>query len=388
MARELRGHIKPYFKLSRTHRFARSAESEGPWEVPDLCAAYRWPTGQPGGAVIAIVELGGGWVMSDMETFFAGIGQPMPKITDVSVDGTKNTPSSAADSPDGEVALDIQIAAAAYYCATGKPAMIRIYWAQDIAAAVRRAAADGCGVCSISWGADEAMWGAAAALDMQQAALEATNAGMTVFAAAGDNDSSDGGPSPANVDLPASALNVIGCGGTTRLGSTETVWNEQPGSATGEGTGGGFSTLFPMPKWQIGAPNGPGRMVPDVAADADPDTGYRVFYHDEYQVVGGTSAVAPLYAGLFASFGTKLGFVTPILWSHQTAFTDITGGDNGAYRARTGPDACTGLGAPDGKKLAALFHHAGASASQQVRELVAENARLKAEVAALLATST
>lgn len=93
----------------------------------------------------------------------------------------------------------------------------------------------------------------------------------------------------------------------------ETVWNNDPGKTDGEGTGGGFSTFFvPMPLWQANAPHGPGRMVPDVAANADPNTGYDN-RRRRLTVVGGTSAVAPLYAGLFASFGTKLGFVTPEL---------------------------------------------------------------------------
>ena len=137
---------------------------------------------------------------------------------------------------------------------------------------------------------------------------------MVVFAASGDNDSSDGGPGRANVDLPASAPHVIGCGGTRatkkkiatppQIGE-EDVWNNDPGKTTGEGTGGGYSTLFPMPSWQAGAPHGPGRMVPDVAADADPDTGYEIILYEKPIVVGGTSAVAPLYAGLFASFGTN-----------------------------------------------------------------------------------
>ena len=102
--------------------------------------------------------------------------------------------------------------------------------------------------------------------------------GMVVFAASGDNDSSDGGPGRANVDLPASAPHVIGCGGTHKPHSgEETVWNNDPRKTTGEGTGGGYSTLFPMPSWQAGAPHGPGRLVPDVAANADPNTGSRSF---------------------------------------------------------------------------------------------------------------
>jgi kumamolisin len=390
----VRPNVKPYFKLRKTPpaapttpargAAARKAAAGGPWNVPDLCAAYDWPTGLAGGGVIAIVELGGGWLQSDIDQFFSGIGQPIPQITDVSVDGTTNTPDPGPNSPDGEVALDIQVAAAAYFVATGKPATIRVYWAQDIATAVRQAATDGCDVCSISWGADEAVWGAPAGQDMEQAAIDATNAGMVVFAASGDNDSGDGGPTPANVDLPASAPHVIGCGGTTFTGSTETVWNNDPGNPSGHGTGGGYSTLFqPLPDWQIGAPNGPGRMVPDASANADPNTGYNIILHGAPAVVGGTSAVAPLYAGLFAAFGTKLGYITPELYLNQVCFNDIIVGDNGAYRARIGPDPCTGIGSPIGTKLANLLGHPAMVTARRLKRLEAENTRLRRTLAEL-----
>jgi subtilase family serine protease len=211
-------------------------------------------------------------------------------------------------------------------------------------------------VCSISWGSDEAEWGHAEILDMEQAAAAAVAHGMIVFAAAGDNDSSDGGPNAANVDAPASCPHVVGCGGTRKTASLETVWNNNPGRPSGEGTGGGFSTVFkPVPTWQIGAPHGPGRMVPDIAANADPDTGYNIVLNGEISPTGGTSAVAPLYSGLFAAFGGKLGWVLPQLWSNPVCFNDITVGDNGAFRARTGPDACTGLGSPIASRLAKLL---------------------------------
>ena len=248
------------------------------------------------------------------------------------------------------------MAAASYYAATGKPATIRIYWSADIALAVRTATKDGCDVCSISWGYDEAHWSKAAALDMEQTVTAATDAGMIVVAASGDNDSKDGGPNPANVDLPASCPHVISCGGTTKTNASETAWNNNPGHTDGSGTGGGFSTIFaPLPAWQIGAPNGPGRMVPDVAANADPNTGYNIVLHGQTITRGGTSAVAPLYAGLFAAFGRKLGYITPKLWLNPLCFNDITVGDNGGFRADRGPDPCTGLGTPVGLKLSMLF---------------------------------
>jgi kumamolisin len=184
---------------------------------------------------------------------------------------------------------------------------------------------------------------------------------MAVFAATGDNDSSDGGQTPANVDCPSSCPHVVACGGTNKTATAETVWNDAPDSTNGEGTGGGYSTYFPNQTFQIGAPPPPaqtpplGRMVPDVSADADPNTGYTIVVHGQTAVEGGTSAVAPLYAGLFAAFGTKLGFITPKLWDNQSCFNDVTQGSNGFYHAGPGSDPCSGIGAPKGTALANLF---------------------------------
>src|ERR1035438_9676569 len=188
---------KPYFKLLKPE-----AVGEAPWSVPDLCTAYNWPTNLVGGGIIAIVELGGGWGLSDLSAFFQSLGQPAPQMTDVSVDGTQNRRNQnvgSSDDPDYEVALDIEVAGAAYFAATGKAATIRVYWSQNIDTAVQKAAEDGCDVCSISWGADEAVWGTSAVQEMESVAASATSMGMVIFGAAGDNDSSDGGSTPANV---------------------------------------------------------------------------------------------------------------------------------------------------------------------------------------------
>jgi kumamolisin len=164
----------PYFKLRRlTPHIQIGPLAPSPWNVPNLCSAYKWPSSLSGGGVIAIVELGGGWVQSDIDQYFKTINQPVPQITDVSVDGTSNSPNQSTGSnsdPDYEVALDIELAGAAYYAATGKAATIRVYWSQDIASAVLKAANDGCDVCSISWGADEENWGTTAAQEMESAA--------------------------------------------------------------------------------------------------------------------------------------------------------------------------------------------------------------------------
>jgi len=375
--------VRSYFKLPHAGEGALRPAAAGavPWTVPDLCKAYSWPTGLAGSGVIAILEFSGGWIKKDIEAYFQAAALPMPDIMDVPVGAGHNDPNQhsgdPAGDPDREIALDIEVAGAAYSIATGKAATIRVYWADAtdwdaMATAITAAAADGCDVCSISWGSDEANWKAAAqqtGVDypgkLNAAAAAATKVGMIVFAASGDNDSSDGGSDPANVDLPSSSLFVVGCGGTMKPHEpkeAETVWNDDPGNPRGEGTGGGFSELFrPMPAWQAGAPHGPGRMIPDVSANADPYTGYEVFVHGGRETVGGTSAVAPLYAGLFAAFGRKLGPVTPRLWLNQTCFNDITIGDNGYFRARIGPDPCTGIGTPIADRLSALFQAPGKS---------------------------
>src|SRR5271166_347545 len=349
-----------YLKRS-LYPFAISGNST-PWVLPALCRTYGFPTGMLGGGVIAIIELGGGDSPGDISKFFSRTRLPHPVITNVSVLGATNN-GDVTDPASGEVALDEQIAGGVYGFCTGKPAQIRIYWGPNtldaISSCIAKAAVDGCDVCSISWGSDEANWGQPAAHQLECTAQAATAAGMIIFAASGDNDSSDGGQAPANVDLPASAPHVIGCGGTMRphnssLANPETVWNNNPGNANGEGTGGGYSTISPMSAWMAGAP-GTMRMVPDLAANADPNTGYHIILGGVDHVFGGTSAVAPLMAGLFASFGRKLGFVSPKLWQNHLAFNDITVGDNGQFRAGPGPDPCSGLGSPRGQQIASLF---------------------------------
>jgi kumamolisin len=324
------------------------------FRVAQLCKAYNFPTGLPGGGVIGILELSTpgsdprlycGYTQADLDQFSQLNGLPQILPTDVSVGGGQNKPGGQGD---GEVLLDIEVAAAVYHYCTGQLPTIKVFFAPNddtaFADVMNAAVRNDCDVLSISWGADEVRWGADMANQTEAAAQAATEAGCVIFAAAGDNSSSDGDPG-ANVDLPSACPHVIGCGGTTKYQFKEVVWGD--GTPDGAGTGGGYSTLFPPQNWQVGAPPSPGqpgRMVPDLAADADPDTGYLVVVNGHETQIGGTSAVAPLYAGLFAALGRKLGFVTPLLWEHPEAFVDITEGSNGSFSAMVGPDPCTGLG--------------------------------------------
>jgi kumamolisin len=361
---------------ARAHfRFAAQAATATSLTPLQIAQAYQFPAGTDGsGQTIAIIELGGGFAASDLQTYFSGLGVPVPTVTAASVDGASNAPGSDPTGADGEVELDIEVAGAV----APRAAQV-VYFApntdQGFVDAVTDAAhaATTPTVISISWGQSEDAWTAQGRNAFDQAVADALALGVTVTAAAGDNGSSDGVNDGKNhCDFPASSPHVLGCGGTrlemnpaTGAISSETTWNE---TATGHGaTGGGVSDVFPLPAWQASAgvpavPAPGGRGVPDVAGNADPVTGYQVLVDGKQLVIGGTSAVAPLWAGLIARLaqatGKKFGLLQPLIYqgvapgTDVPGFKDITTGNNGGYSAGPGWDACTGLGSPDGTALA------------------------------------
>jgi kumamolisin len=359
--------------FARAHASA-SGTSYTPVQVAEL---YQFPqNATAAGQTIGIIELGGGYRAADLTAYFKGLGQTAPTVTAVSVDNGKNTPGNA-NGADGEVMLDIEVSAS-----VAPGAKIVVYFApntdQGFIDAVSSAVHDTTNnpsVISISWGGPESSWTAQAMTALDAACQSAAALGITITVAAGDNGSSDGATGN-NVDFPASSPHVLACGGTELVGSgstitSEVVWNEE---ASGEGaTGGGVSNVFALPSWQananVPAPSGSsgGRGVPDVCGDADPETGYQVRVDGQNLVIGGTSAVAPLWAGLIAlnnqQNGKSAGFIQPQIYAANaaSAFNDIVSGNNGAFSAGPGWDACTGLGSPIGNKLIALLGNSTAS---------------------------
>jgi kumamolisin len=348
-----------------------AAEVSDSFKPNNVAKLYAFPTSVTGkGQCIALIELGGGYTPSDTTTAFEAMGLAPPTVVSVSVDGGKNTPSPD-DGADGEVALDIQVAGGA---APG--ARIAVYFAPNSDAgfvdAITSAVHDTTNkpsVISISWGSAEANWTQQAIQSMNSAMQDASTVNVSVFAASGDNLASDGvDDGKAHVDFPASSPWAIGCGGTNIAvnGSSitsETVWNDG-----NSGGGGGISDLFAVPSFQQNANLPPSvndgktrRGVPDVAGDAAPGTGYEVVVNGQTEVVGGTSAVAPLWAGLTALINegaaTPVGFFLPFLYANSTLLRQITRGDNKApgsdvgYSAGPGWNACTGLGVPNGESL-------------------------------------
>ena len=353
---------------ARAH-LRKSAAAAQSYTPPEVAAAYNFPSGTNGsGQTAAILELGGGFSQTDLDTYFKSLGLTSPSVSAVSVDGGTNSPGTDPNA-DGEVMLDIEVLGS-----VAPGAKIVVYFApntdQGFIDALSTAVHDTTNkpsVVSISWGGPEDSWTQQARTQMEQILTEGAAAGVTVTVASGDSGSTDGvTDGKQHVDFPACAPHALGCGGTTlniangQIAS-ETVWNELPNDGAG---GGGISVEFAVPAYQSGIkmPNNvdtgkPGRGVPDVAGDADPETGYSILVDGNQQTIGGTSAVAPLWAGLIvllnASLGKPVGFLQPQIYAASAAsgFHDITQGNNVGYTAGPGWDACTGNGSPDGAAL-------------------------------------
>jgi kumamolisin len=343
---------------------------------PEVAEIYQFPAGTDGtGQTLGIIELGGGFSASDLDTYFSGLGLATPSVTAEGVDGASNVPDQDPNGADAEVLLDIEVAGSV---APGAAQVV--YFAPNTDQGFIDAVTDAVHATptpvavSISWGQSEDSWTSQSRTALDASIADGVALGMTVCVASGDNGSGDGvTDGQPHVDFPASSPYAVGCGGTslqadpsTGVITSETTWNDGSG---GGASGGGVSDVFGQPSWQAdaGVPNAPsgavGRGVPDVAGNADPATGYQVLVDGQQMVVGGTSAVAPLWAALVCRMaqasGTSFGLIAQALYAgiqpgqDVPGFHDITTGNNGAYSAGPGWDACTGLGSPDGTALLA-----------------------------------
>jgi kumamolisin len=360
-----RPHSRPMFQVAKNKgKIIAHTSSQSYWPN-ELAKIYGFPKNADGkGQCIAIIELGGGYRAKDLKKYFADLKIANPSVTAVSVDNAKNNPSTA-DTADGEVMLDIEVAGA-----VAPAAKIVVYFAPNtdkgFLDAITQAIHDAHykpSVISISWGSAEKNWTKQSLINFNEAFKAASLLGVTICAAAGDQGSSDSETDgKVHADFPSSSPYVVACGGTKLSAAngkinSETVWHEADDSATG----GGVSDFFPLPGYQkqISVPfsintHFKGRGLPDVAANADPNTGYKVLVDGESLVIGGTSAVAPLMAGLIALINQKkpqsVGFIHPQLYADPNLCRDITQGDNittstkKGYKAAKGWDACTGWG--------------------------------------------
>ncbi len=369
-----RPQAKPHFRIRPAAGSVNrpGAATPASFSPPQIASLYGFPPGTGEGQSVGIIELGGGFRPADLTAYFKALNLAAPRITAVSVDHGANSPTGDANGPDGEVMLDVEIVGA---IAPG--ASVVVYFAPNTDAgfldAITTAIHDAThhpSILSISWGGPESSWTAQAMTAMDGAFQAAATLGITICVASGDNGSGDGVSDGADhVDFPASSPFALACGGTSLRAAqgaiaAETVWDD---GTRGGASGGGVSGFFPLPAWQkgISARMVQGgtvpltmRGVPDVAGDADPNSGYVVRVDGADTVIGGTSAVAPLWAALIArinaSAGKAAGYINPRLYGNPRAFRDITQGANGEFSAQAGWDACTGLGSPNGGVLAGI----------------------------------
>jgi kumamolisin len=362
--------IHPYYHLPDTHSPQPLVHRTGffpppppgAWTIPALCKRYGFVQNSlHGRGKIGVFEAGGGWNWPDIVLFCREIGAPVPKkITDVSVDGTDNN-HDLQDPATVEVELDLEILLGTFWWLTGEMPEIDVFWSQSFSAAYRMATDRGCRVMSTSWGAPASYWGQPGLpetpQDVDDAAAYGIEKGMITGAASGDRDEDDG-TQKKTIDIPAGCPHVRGDGGTTLTETDEKVWNNGPD----DGTGGGWAP-FPVQPWQVGVPTPPegfGRMVPDMAAVADPNTGYVIVVGGHQMVVGGTSGACPFNSAVIAAAAPgELNFLNPVLYANPSAFNLNISGNNGPdYSQPPNPGPCTGMGSPNGSAFAAMVHAA------------------------------
>lgn len=384
---------------------AEGQQSQGGFTDDQIASAYGlsglYQAGDFGaGQTVAVLELEP-YDLADIQHYancYSLNGQPLnPQIANVTVDG-----GAGSGSGSGEAALDIE-----NVIGLAPQANVAVYEGPNSGSGpydtFSRIITDHASqVVTASWGQCEFINGASQAAAENTLFQEAATEGMSIFSASGDDGAEDCFPEnpQAQVDDPASQPFVTGVGGTqvNSLGPrpAETVWND--GVRVGA-TGGGISTFWKMPSYQVEAPaslhvvnggssgspcgnaSGDCREVPDVSADAAPSTGYVIYWNGAggaglgepqgWQVVGGTSGAAPAWAALIALAnassacnGTRVGFANPALYSaaasnYAADFNDTTSGNNdmtgtnlGQFAAGPGYDMTTGLGSPNGSSLA------------------------------------
>jgi kumamolisin len=344
------------------------------YSAVQLANLYDFPAEFDGrGQTIGIVALGGGYRDSDLAAFFLDMKLAKPEISWISVDGAKNEPGDIG--PDSQLTMGIEISGA-----ISPGARIIVYFAPNTHAgfidALSKAVKDEQNrpaIVLVAWGSPESNWTGSAGR-MNSVLQDAGRLGVTVVVATGDLGVTDGvKDGKSHVDFPASSPYVLAVGATRLIASgnvitSEVVWND--GNFA---TGGGFSSLFSVPDWQMQVKAGPlgggplGRGIPDVVAHGDPTLGYRLYINGRATKAGGTGGSAALWAGLIArinqGLGRSVGYVNPLLYNKlgpTGALRNITVGENGTagvkgYEAGPGWSAVAGWGSPSGRKLLAAF---------------------------------
>jgi kumamolisin len=377
-------------RLIKRHPFMAAMPAElvaGAYAPREVAELYNFPPDTScAGECIGIINFGCPPSQADLDAFFEPLGRPSPPVKVIDV-----VPNGRARYEATEITMAIQIAGSVAHCASFvvyQSTPTELGWIEAVRFAVYDEAHRP-STLLIPWGWPEEEWSEEGIHALEEAFQEAAEIGMTVICASGNNGSvGDVDDGACHVDFPAASHFVLTCGGTSlrslrTLVSSEVVWNNGPLGLGGGGSGGGVSTRIAQPAWQRGAgvpisqTGYEGRGLPDVAANADPNTGYRVILQGESEIVGGTSAASALWAAVIACINAtariRVGFLNPLLYLRlpaSNALRDVvvgsndTSGSTGQYPARHGWNAATGWGSMDGiGLLEALTPHRGARTS-------------------------
>ncbi len=380
-----RKETKDGFSISKTASHAHPSGPGGGYSPKDLLTAYNLTRVSANGSnqIIALFELGA-YQASDINEYTSYFGLPPAKLKNILVDG------GAGSGIDPEVTLDIELA-----IALAPHSQIYVYEGpnsdQGVLDTYNRIATDNLAKqVSTSWGMGENLVNAQYLQAENAIFLQMAAHGQSIYAAAGDSGAYDDYPNSKAlvVDDPASQPYVVSVGGTrltvnsgSGVYASEVVWNDGSGNGAG---GGGVSTVWPIPSWQKNVSTVSSkthRNVPDVALNADQDTGYAIFYDGQWTIYGGTSCAAPLWAAFTACVNEQrvaaqmplLGFANPSLYaigvgsSYTQNFHDITSGNNLHYSANKGYDNASGWGSFNGANLFASL--TGSSPKAPTRQL-------------------
>ena len=309
------------------------------------------------GQTVAVLEFSG-FKQTNITTYDTKYSLSPSTPTVVKADGG-TTDLSGED----EVELDIEVVQA---IAPG--AAIKVYEAPNSdageVALYALAVSNDVPIISTSWGEAEAEDTSADRTALNTDFSEAAAQGQSIYAASGDSGSDDAGNGGTSVDFPASDGYVTGTGGTTLKTTTAGAWSSEKAWSD---SGGGVSSYFTTPSFQTSVNSGTYRAVPDVAADADPNTGWAIYTEGSWAEYGGTSAAAPNWAAFTAIYDDEaaalgksaLGYANSAIYTlaessdYSSAFHDVTSGSNGAYSAATGYDKVTGWGSYNGANFIA-----------------------------------
>jgi subtilase family serine protease len=339
----------------------------------EITNIYNFPIPTNNNYIVGIVSFGGGLfgtvtgdtstntggilTNGDAQNYWTSLGiSNMPKVVIKTIGGALNNTSDFNSS----VENTIDVENVGMCCPTSKLTIVlyiapnRLNSFTSVLNTILNDTTYPVNAISISWGAPEVYYGNTLLTQINNILLNAVNANINITVASGDNGSSDG-LFGNNCDFPSSSPNVIACGGTTLICPTH-VYNSNTIETAWSSGGGGISSIFNKPSYQSSI-TGSKRNTPDISLVADPNTGVLYLINGSYYIVGGTSIVAPMYAGFIAaSYTTK--YINPIIYnSGSLSCHDIISGSNGAYRAKVGYDNCTGFGTLNGTNLTNIIKY-------------------------------